>query len=41
MDEMLLIAPEDAKPLIVKTQDYPKRLYKETKTLLHELGVSL
>lgn len=41
MDEMLLIAPEDAKPLIVKTQDYPKRLYTEVKTMLHELGVPI
>ncbi len=37
-DQMLSIAPEDAKPLIVRTQDYSKNLYQETRNGLLELG---
>ena len=37
-DEILAIAPEDARPLITKTQDYPKRLYQEAKNGLLEQG---
>ncbi len=39
IDEILAIAPEDAKPLIVKTQDYPKNLYNEAKNGLFEAGL--
>lgn len=38
IDEILALAPEDAKPLIVKTQDYSKHLYEKAKSGLLEAG---
>lgn len=40
LDQMLAIAPEDAKPLIVKTQNYSKNLYQDAKIGLLEAGVT-
>jgi hypothetical protein len=38
LDKILAIAPEDAKPLVVKMEDYPKRFYDEAKNGLLEAG---
>ena len=38
LDSLLNIAPEDAKPLIVKAQDYSKKLYNEARDSLNEAG---
>lgn len=38
MDKILLIAPEDAKPMIIKTQDYPKKLFQLSRNSLLEAG---
>lgn len=40
IDEILGVAPEDAKPMIVETQNYPKRFYNELTTRLYQLGVA-
>lgn len=37
--EMLENAPEDAKPEIIKTEDYSKRVYTESTNYLKELGI--
>lgn len=39
--EILRIAPEDAKPGIVKTQDYSKEVYKSARDALQEKGLSV
>ena len=39
--EILLTAPEDAKPEIIKTQDYSKNIYKETRDLLNSKGIAV
>ncbi len=39
MDEIINIAPEDAKPFVIKTENYPKNLYSEAKTGLLEAGI--
>lgn len=39
MEKMLKIAPEDAKPGIVATEDYPKNIYKEARDMLNSKGV--
>lgn len=41
LEEMLNLAPEDAKPLIVKTENYSKNLYNEAKNGLLEAGSSV
>lgn len=41
MEEMLPFAPEDAKPIIVKTEDYPKNLYNEGRNNLLEAGLTV
>jgi len=41
LDEILAIAPEDAKPFIVKTEDYPKRLYTNARDGLLEAGANV
>jgi hypothetical protein len=38
IDELLLIAPEDAKPEIIKTQDISRNVYKLTRDELNEMG---
>ena len=38
MDGMLSTAPEDAKPYIIKIEDYPKKLYEQAKNGLLEAG---
>lgn len=40
MDDILLIAPEDAKPMIVKTQNYPKKLFQLSRDSLLEAGTT-
>lgn len=39
IDEILTLAPEDAKPHIVETQNYSKTTYNEVKNRLLEIGV--
>jgi len=39
IDEILTIAPEDAKPEIIKVQDYSKNVYKEAASSLNAKGV--
>ncbi len=39
IDELLVLAPEDAKPRIVETQNYSKTAYNEVKIRLLEIGV--
>lgn len=39
IDEILLIAPEDAKPGIIKTQDYSKKIYNEASDALSAKGI--
>lgn len=39
IDEVLVLAPEDAKPRIVETQNYSKTTYNEVKNRLLEIGV--
>ena len=41
LEEMLKIAPEDAKPAVVKILDYPKKLYEEAKNILLDAGQSV
>ncbi|KKU10422.1 MAG: hypothetical protein UX13_C0012G0006 [Candidatus Woesebacteria bacterium GW2011_GWB1_45_5] len=37
--EILLLAPEDAKPDIVKTEDYPKNAFKAARDVLNSKGI--
>lgn len=39
IDEILTIAPEDARPGIKRTQDYSKETYNETRNALQEKGL--
>lgn len=39
IDEILIMAPEDAKPVIITTQNYSKNAYSDIKLRLSELGV--
>ncbi|MFH1863524.1 MAG: DUF5667 domain-containing protein [bacterium] len=39
IEEMLLIAPEDVKPSIVKMEDYSKNVYKEARDAMNSLGM--
>jgi hypothetical protein len=39
IEEILTFAPEDARPIVVATCDYPKRLFNEVKTSLMKLGL--
>jgi len=41
MDEILVIAPDDVRPYIVKTEDYPKTLYNEAIMGLNEAHATL
>lgn len=38
LEEMLAIAPEDAKPAVVKMADYPKKLFEDSKNMLIDAG---
>ena len=38
LEEILVISPEDAKPVIVKTIDMNKKLYEATKVSLNQVG---
>lgn len=39
IEEILEIAPEDAKPQIIKTEDYAKKAYEDARNSLQELGL--
>jgi len=39
IDEILKLAPEEARPIIIKTQDYPKEIYNRTREALYERGL--
>lgn len=39
IDEILKLAPEDAKPIIIRTQDYPKEVYNKTRDALYGKGL--
>lgn len=39
MEEILMIAPDDAKPQVVSSQDYPKRAYEMVRDALFEKGI--
>lgn len=41
IDEILEIAPEDAKPEVIKTQDYSKSVYNKTRDALQERGLPI
>ncbi len=41
LDDLLAIAPEDARPLVVKTEDYPKKLYESARNGLLEAGANV
>ena len=38
MEELKAMAPEDAKPEIIQTQNYAKRVYEEAMNAINELG---
>lgn len=38
LEEVLVIAPEDAKPAVVKALDYPKKLFEDVKHMIIEDG---
>lgn len=40
MEYFLTIAPEDAKPGIIQTEDYAKRVYNDTRNALFEKGLT-
>jgi len=39
MEEIIKIAPEDAKPKIVETESYPKKVYQEKRNVFYEKGI--
>lgn len=39
MEDILNIAPEDAKPVVIETVNYPTRVFQAAKTALGEMGV--
>lgn len=39
MEEILLLSPEDAKPQIIRTMDYPKNIYRQVKKVLSDKGI--
>jgi len=41
IDEILKIAPEDARPQIAKTQDYSKEAFKSARDALQEMGLDV
>ncbi len=41
IDKILEIAPEDAKPEVIKTQDYSKSVYNKTRDALQEKGLPI
>lgn len=40
INEILLLAPEDAKPQIIKTSEYAKNVYRDAKQTLSERGIA-
>lgn len=41
MEEMLVVVPEDAKPVVAKMVDVSKKVYEESMHLLHEEGIDI
>lgn len=39
IEELLLIAPEDVKPSIVRVEDYSKNVYKDARDAMNSLGM--
>jgi len=39
IDEILKLAPEEAKPIVIRAQDYSKETYNKTRDALHEKGL--
>lgn len=39
MKEIIDLAPEDAKPLVIQTEDYAKKVYEDARNGLQELGL--
>lgn len=39
INEILMIAPEDAKPEIIKTENYSRDVYKNSRNILYSLGM--
>lgn len=39
IEEILVVAPEDAKPQIIKTMDYPKNVFRGTRDALRSKGL--
>lgn len=39
IEEILILAPEDAKPNLVKVEDYAKNVYKEARDAMNSLGM--
>ena len=40
INEILMIAPEDARPEIIKVENYARDVYKDSRNILHSLGMS-
>ena len=40
IEEILVLAPEDAKPAIIITQDYSKKVYREASDILSSKGIT-
>ncbi len=38
LEEILVVAPEDAKPAVVKDLNYPKRLFEDSKNMMIDAG---
>lgn len=38
IEDIVILSPEDAKPTVIKTKDYPKRIFDETRGVLGEMG---
>ena len=39
INEILMIAPEDARPEIIKIENYPRNVYKNSRNILYSLGM--
>ncbi len=38
IEDIIILSPEDAKPTVIKTRDYPERIFDETRGVLGEMG---
>lgn len=39
IEEIIMIAPEDTRPQVIKVEDYAKNIYKESRDALNSLGI--